>query len=57
MLHLAPDAFWAATPHEIAAAVEMLTEIRAGEGAGHAKRLDEDDVAELRAMLAAAASA
>jgi hypothetical protein len=55
VLHLAPDAFWAATPHEIAAAVEMVTEIRAGTGARQGKRLDEDDIAELQAMLAAAA--
>jgi hypothetical protein len=54
VLHLAPDAFWAATPHEIAAAVETLREIRTGSGARQARRLDEADIAGLQAMLAAA---
>ena len=54
MLHLPPDAFWATTPHEIAAAVEMVTEIRAGSGARPARGLDKGDIAALEAMLAAA---
>jgi hypothetical protein len=33
----------------------MVTEVRAGTGARQAQRLDGDDVAELRAMLAATA--
>ncbi len=51
MLHLSPDDFWRATPHELSAALEMIAEVRGGAGTRRSGKLGADDVAELQAML------
>jgi hypothetical protein len=52
VLHLAPDDFWRATPHELAAGAEVVVEARGGPRSVQRRSLDAADIAELRALLA-----